>query len=285
MNSVLKSVTSEAISETVQLGFTSLASAAGLPTLALAAPLAKGVVLGLVEKCYNDCSARALSVRESNKLDQVSLFALQTFREFAERDGIDAWQLNVTDDYLKYGFEVAEHVSLEAIRQSESKKVEILGRYYGKQFYEGKTKWQDMHQMIVMTGELTLRQLVMIRLISDSFPGLDKDLYITNPSACVEIHRLLDFGVWQMQGAAFGINKAFCLRLSFLEPTSFAKMICDELMLDRLSEEDVKRTIDSLHLQKKGKDIDVLTREAYDERTEWGDLDAEGNRVIDAGEY
>lgn len=37
-------------------------------------------------------------------------------------------------DY-KYAFEVAENLSLEAMKQSEEEKIKILGKYYSRQFY------------------------------------------------------------------------------------------------------------------------------------------------------
>ena len=72
---------------------------------------------------------------------------------------------------------MAEHATTEAIRQSENAKVDILGRYYGSQLYKGHQSWHDMHQIISMTSSLTLRQIVIIHLISTKF----KD--VTNRSA------------------------------------------------------------------------------------------------------
>ena len=92
----------------------------------------------------------------------------------------------------------------------------------------------------------------MIRLIAEGFPGIDKKLCITNPSACVETNRLLDYGIWRTEGAALGVDDSGAIRLSFLRSTDYSKKVKEALMLDQLSEEDVKRTVDSLCLKEKG---------------------------------
>jgi len=247
MFNISKNITSQIAGTAIDTAFAALATAAGFPEIALL-PLAKGLVLGLIENCYNDYAQRTLSIRETKKLNQVSKVALQTFHELAEKDGVEAWKLNIDASYAEHAYEVAEHATMEAIRQSESAKVDILGRYYGQSFYKRETNWQDMHQMISMVGSLTLRQIVMIRLISEGFKGLDSKLFITNPSACVEINRLKDYGIWQTTGAAFGINESVLPSLEDIIETNYVNQVSEALMLEHLSEEDVLRTIDSLKL-------------------------------------
>lgn len=67
-----------------------------------------------------------------------------------------------------------------------------------------------------------------------------------------ETNRLLDYGIWRTEGAAFGVDDSGAIRLSFLRSTDYAKELKEALVLDRLSEEDVKRTVDSLCLKEKG---------------------------------
>lgn len=273
-NNITKNIATEVVSDTTEYGFTALVTAAGYPMLSLALPFVKGAVLGIIENCYNDCLQRTLSRRESKKLNRVSEVALQTFRELAEKDGVVAWELNMNLDCFDYAFEVAEHVTLEAIRQSEQNKVDVLGRYYGKQLYKAYTDWQDMHQIITMIGMLTFRQIVMIRLISDGFKGIDNNLYISNPSACIEMNQLLDYGIWQTEGASFGINDSWTIQLKSVIPTIYSNRVREDLMLDSLSKEDLARTIDSLLLTTDGSPLEVLTKEDYDNNKalEWQDF-------------
>ena len=77
--------------------------------------------------------------------------------------------------------------------------------------------------MINMAGTLTLRTLVVIRLIVESFDSIDKSLFISNQSACVEINRLKDYGIWKTTSATFGINESSSIQLADLVPTEYAK--------------------------------------------------------------
>lgn len=265
--SVVNSIASEVTGSLVECSFNTLAIAAGFPEALFISPLAKGLVLGLVKNCFNDCSEMTLSINEKKKLNRLSSVALQTFREMAEKDSVVAWEMNIDPAYFDYAYEVAEHATLEAIKQSEKKKIDVLGRYYGRQFYKGNTDWQDMHQIITMAGLLSFRQLVMIRLISEGFKGLDGKLFIGNPSACVEVNRLKDYGIWQTAGAALGIDETAPLQLGNIYPTYYSDQVCEELMLDRISDEDVQIVTDSLHLTSKGTPLRELTEEEFKEKT------------------
>lgn len=274
---IVKSITKELVGTASESAFLALVSTVGFPTTALALPFAKGLVLGLVENCFNDCSQMTLSVKEKEKLNQVSSVALQTFWEMAEKDGVVAWEMNINPAYIDYAYEVAEHATLEAIRQSEKKKIDVLGRFYGRKFYMGDTDWQDMHQMITMVGTLSFRQIVMIRLISEYFKDLNGKLFVGNPSACVEINRLKDYGIWQTEGAAFGINDSAPIQLYNIIPTDYCDFVSEDLMLDAISEEDVKMVIDSLHLTTDGTPQKELTEEQFKQRTTF---EVKGEKLI-----
>ena len=190
---------------------------------------------------------------------------MRTFRELAEKDDVIAWEMRMNPELIDYSFEVAEHATTEAIRQSENAKVDILGRYYGRQLYTGNQSWQDMHQIISMTSSLTLRQIVMIHLISTKFKDYDQMLFISNPSACVEVNRLKEYGIWKTVGAAFGIDESQPIRLTELIPTAYSHMISRELMLECINETDIKRVIDSLNLTTDGKKPKIFTEEDYNQ--------------------
>ena len=274
---IVKSIARELIGSASESAFLALASTVGFPTTALALPFAKGLVLGLVENCFNDCSQMTLSVKEKEKLNQVSSVALQTFWKMAENDGIEVWKVNIDPLYIDYAYEVAEHATLEAIRQSEKKKIDVLGRFYGRKFYMGNADWQDMHQMITMVGTLSFRQIVMIRLISEYFKDLNGNLFVGNPSACVEINRLKDYGIWQTEGAAFGINDSAPIQLYNIIPTDYCDFVSEDLMLDAISEEDVKMVIESLHLTTDGTPQKELTEEQFKQRTTF---EVKGEKLI-----
>lgn len=279
-NNVMRNVLAQLSGKLTDSAFNALVTAYNLPmglTLSAAQAVARGTVQGVMQNCYDDVRSRALSKMEIGKHDFVFEVAERTYFELAAND-IDncATQVSIVDEaYLQYVYETAEHVSIEAIRQSETKKIEVLGRYYGAEFY--KHGWmldfQDMHQMISMIGALTFRQIVLIRLISEEFKGYDGKLFISNPTACVEVNRLKDYGIWQTEGASFGINESLTIPLNSIIPTKYSELVCSALMLDRLSEDDIKRTIDSLRLTAKGNAPAILTKEDYETRTTWEVVD------------
>ena len=103
----------------------------------------------------------------------------------------------------------------------------------------------------------------MIHLISSGFDGIDQKLYIANHSACVEVNRLRDYGIWRTRGAAFGIDESRPIRLSELTPTEYSIEVSRELMLDSLSESDIRRTIESLNLTPNAKELKKFTEDDY----------------------
>lgn len=248
VDDVMKASLAQGTGTVVSAAFGALMTAAGVPEVAALTPLVSGAAIGVVNHFYDDFSQRKLSDLEKKKLDLFSRVAMQTFFDIAEKDGVTPIQQQIDEGQLKYAYEAAEGFMLTAIRQSQNTKIEILGRFFGSQLYEDTMGWQDMHQMLSMADTLTLRQLVLIRLIADDFKGLDTKLFISNPSACVEINRLLDYGIWQTEGAMFGTNNSRSIQLSLIKPTLYSKQVSKDLMLDRLSEDDINNTINSLRL-------------------------------------
>ena len=150
-----------------------------------------------------------------------------------------------------------------------------------------------MHQMISMAGTLSFRQIVMVRLISEDFRGIDKKLFISNPAACVEMNQLLSYGIWQTSGALFGTNTSWAIQIDSIIPTIYSEQVSEVLMLDKINDEDIKIVIDSLGLTEKGEKQRELTEEEFKSKTtykiEGEKLILPGGKIfdtsIDPGEY
>lgn len=272
-------------------GFTALVSAYNLPaglTLGAAQAIVRGTMQAVMQTCYDDVQSRALSKREVTKHNLVFDIAERTYFELAANDKGNGCPQDVVleDTYFQQVYEMAEHVSIEAIRQSEMKKIEVLGRYYGGEFYKhgSNIDFQDMHQMITMAGTLTFRQIMLIRLIKEDFKNVDGNLFISNPYACVEVNRLRDYGIWQTEGASFGINESRPIQLKSIRPTIYAEKVCEALMLDRLSDGDVQRTLESLRLTLEGTPQEVLTQDDYKAATTW-QYDEDEEKASIGGRY
>ena len=119
----------------------------------------------------------------------------------------------------------------------------------------------------MMAGTLTYRQVVLIRLICEGFKGISPEMFVTNPSACVEINRMRDYGLWMTDMAMFKNDASATIQLRLLKPTEYTQMVYDALMLEKLSDEDIKRTIDSLALSDQGEPAEGITKEDYENNT------------------
>ena len=113
----------------VSKGFASLMLAVGFPEAAILTSFVRGATIGLMNTLYDDVTKRTLSERENEKVDLLSKTSLQTFMELAEKDGVTAITMQIDEGQLQYAYEVSEDLMLTAIRQSQQKKVEVLGRY------------------------------------------------------------------------------------------------------------------------------------------------------------
>lgn len=258
MGNLSKNIINEIAGQAVNKVFVTMATAVGFPEAALIMPLAKGLVLGLIENCYNDHAQQTLSKREMKKLNQVSEIALRTFHELAEKDSVVAWELKIDPSHCEYAYEVAEHATMEAIKQSEFAKINILGRFYGKTMYEGRTDWNDLHQIVSMIGELSYRQLVLVYLINEEFPCVNKNMFITNPHACVEIKQLLRYGIWKLSGMPFSEDNSSPIPIDYINKTQYAQVISERLMLSKLTPEELYPIINSLQLKTEGIKEDLL---------------------------
>ena len=275
-NNIMRNVLTELTGSISDLGFASLVATYDLPaglTLSLAQSVAKGALQSVMQNCYDEVQKMNLSKREVAKHNIVFNVAERTYFELTAANNGNETQLDIAleESYYQGLLETAEHISLEAIRQSEFKKIEVLGRYYGGEFYKRGPyiDFSNMHQMITMVGMLTFRQIVLIRLIFEKFRGLEQDLFIHNPFACVEVNRLRDYGIWKTEGAAFGVDESGAIQLKSIIPSEYSGIVYKALMLDLLTDDDVQRTIESLDLKNAGTPQSILTEENYKAHTTW----------------
>lgn len=262
-----KSIISSVAGSLAQSSIVLISAALGVPVSPHIVALFTGGIQGVILDFYHEMRNRRLTDREFKKVDDATKTAIRTFYYFAERDRLQSFCISLDASEMQNAYEVAEHICMEAIRQSEAKKLEVLGRYYGYRFYHGPDDWQDMHQIVSMTGALTFRQIVLIRLICEGFEGYDHEWFITNQSACVEVNRLQDYGLWMTEMARFKDDSSANIQLKLLKSTSYAHMVYEVLMLDKLSDDDVKRTLESLDISEKGEKAEGITKEEYEAST------------------
>lgn len=241
---------------------------AGLPpgtmaTVVAAKSLIKGTAQTLALSVYDDIFDREISQIEVSKVNQTFDEAERVFWQFVEKEGENEAGYKFNGDSPEYqnALSVAEGIMFQSMREHERKKLNVLGAFYGKSLYEGKEQWEYLYHTLKMTDRLTYRQLVIIRLICDKFPGKDPEESITEPDACVETMDLLNFGIWGAPGAFLNPNNSNPIQLKILQPTDYARTLCKDMMLERLPEEELCHVLDTLKIKKSAINNELLSLE------------------------
>lgn len=242
-----------------------LSSSLGLPpgtglAITAAKGIAKGVAQTAVLKVYDDICSRKISKIEISKVNYAFDKAEKVFWEFVEKEGENAgYAFDATSSEYENAMQVAEGFLLQSMRESEHKKLDVLGCFYGKSLYDGDNQWETIHHTLKMTDRLTYRQIVLIRLICDRFPDIDPTYCITANDACVETMDLINYGIWTTPGAYLGQDNSSPIRLETIVPTEYSFELYKKLMLERIPTEDVDKVIKTLCIAKSDRTNELLT--------------------------
>lgn len=229
-----------------------LAKSCGFPITVIGSAvkvLFKSGVKTIIQDCYSDIKGRNISRKETYKHELLVDTAYKTFFNLIGKNQYIC-NFSVNDDHFEYAYQVAEHISIEAMRQYENEKIKILGRFYGRQFFYGNRNWDDIHYIVSLISALSLRQLILIQLISKGFEN--NDMFITNKFANVEINMLLGYGIWYRDKLPMDINNSLDIRIADLISTEQAHYLRRELLLDEIDKEVVNNVIESLDLKTVG---------------------------------
>lgn len=210
--------------------------------------LLKGTSQTVVLKTYDDIFQRKISKLEAAKAEYSFKKAENVFWDFVDKEGDE--NAGYTFDKYSPDYEsarqAAEGFLMQSMREFERKKLDVLGSFYGRNLYYGNDQWETIYQTQKMIERLSFRQIVLIRLISERFTGINPELCITAPDACVEVMELINCGIWKAPGAFLSQDNSRPIPLKTLEPTPYAEKLNVELMLDDLAKEDVEHIIKTL---------------------------------------
>lgn len=262
-------------------------SLVGGAAVILGKAFAEGCTSSLASMVYDDVRSRAESVskHQLEKVEYVFQVAQAKFIELLE-NSMDADSL-VSVEFLMneagndQAFGAAEHVFIASMNQYNTKKLDVLGKLYGKAFFEDKRDFDALHLSIDIAEKWSYRQILLLYLICKKFCGLPDDAFITDYRVCVELRRLQSDGVWQLDGVPMGVNNSSPVRINQIQPTDFAHELYSDMVLDEINVEDVKSLINCLRLSKDAEGIEVLCPEDVKSPT-WRDA---SGPVLDAGEY
>lgn len=242
-----------------------LSSALGLPpgtglAIATAKGVAKGVAQTAVLNVYDDICSRQISKLEVSKVNYAFDIAEKVFWEFVDKEGENAgYTFDSASSEFENAMQVAEGFLLQSMKEFERKKLDVLGRFYGKSLYYGDNQWEAIHHTLKMTDRLTYRQIVLIRLICEKFPDIDPTCSITAKDACIETMDLVNFGIWTTPGAYLSQNNSNPIRLETIAPTEYSFELSKKLMLERIPKEDVDKVIETLCIARSDRTDELIT--------------------------
>ena len=208
-----------------------------------------------------------LSEIQKKKFDIVINRATETFNKLI---GTEEQTLlhPESNDYIMNTFEFSLHILQNAMNEFQMKKLVVLGDFWGKVIADGNIDWDNLHTEGNIFNSLTYRQLILLKLLDDGFPEEQNELYINNPSICVELNQLLQLGFWQMSGVYFGTNNSGPIQISELKKTDFCSNFVERLMLNNLEIVDVEKVKNSLFIE----ESDEILHKMTEEDISWGKL-------------
>ncbi len=257
MNDLLRNTLSQlALGAVESINFTAVETLLGLPPgtsrlLSASKPLLKGTAQTAVFKMYDDVNQRRISIIEASKIEYSFQKAENVFWDFVEKEGYETagYSFDAFSSEYEGARQAAEGFLMQSMREFERKKLDVLGSYYGRNLYYGNNQWESIYQTQKMIERLSFRQIVLIRLISERFSGINPELCITAPDACVEVMELINYGIWKASGAFLSQDNSRPIQLKTLEPTPYAEKLNVELMLHDLAKEDVDHIIKTLKIR------------------------------------
>lgn len=241
-------------------------------------PILKGAAQTAVLKMYDDVCSRQISSIETSKVVYSFQKAENVFWDFVDKEGGDqaGYSFDAYSPEYEGARQAAEGFLMQSMREFEHKKLDVLGSYYGRNLYYGNTHWESIYQTQKMIDRLTFRQLVLIKLISDRFPGENQEECITAYDACVETMDLINYGIWKAPGAFLGQDNSQPIPLKNLIPTKYADKLKKELMLDDIAAEVVEQVKSTLEIKQSEGANQTFTVEELSEIKDsltWGDGD------------
>ena len=210
--------------------------------------LAKSYLEDRVKPLYDDFSDRQLSKFQLERLKNITFQAITTF---CKRCKVDDWNIEhpESDAYIKFLFESQDHLIYQSLQDAQRQKDILYVSYWGNLIYEHDENWDDQYFIINLLGRLSIRQIILIRLLVDGFPGINTSLAITNPIIVSEFNDLSPL-FWHIEKGIELNNSWESRHLGNLVVTDFAKNIYTMLDLSEcFTEEMIKEITLQMKLQ------------------------------------
>ena len=200
--------------------------------LAIAARVASSLIVKKTGDLYNDIKQRNLSYRQISVFKYVLGTGYGRFLRLVEEND---WNLEhpESQSFVERFYENGEHLLLEAMSESQQKKLDAYSSLMGRLIYEHSSDWDNQFFDISTLSKLSFRQLVLIKLIVEGFPGIDKSLSITDPCISSELKELAPL-FWHIEK---GVELSSYLETSYLGcivKSTYSSQFYEKLLLNEL---------------------------------------------------
>jgi len=156
--------------------------------------------LGFTEVAH-DFNTRHLSSMQMDKIDDVTKATIRALYRMIEKNGWDETHPE-SDQYIQNAVEYVEDILCKALNESRKKKREFLGNYLGTTLYTinmSTPNWDNILYLSSLIDKLTLRQIVLTKLIANQFDLIDDQedwSCITNKVVISEVKELSSQNIW-----------------------------------------------------------------------------------------
>lgn len=206
--------------------------------------------IGII-KDYQD---RHLSIMQQTRLDETAMSALSTYYSLMERNG---WNDVHPESaiYIQNAIEYSEDLISKALDESRKAKRSFLGAYLGSTLYSlniTSPNWENAFYLSSLINRLTLRQIILVKLITDHFSMIEdgEDLICaTNKVAISELKELSSQNMW-VGHISFQPDPTYiAIPLKYMCPTQLAEDLLSSTPLPASIDQSLDVVVKSLELK------------------------------------
>lgn len=250
----LGDLTVETIPATAPLLLNSLGIIVNPTSVLLVTKMAKFMwKVGLID-VFKDYESNHMSNLQQNKLEDVKTYALKTVYQLMEKEGYDdshPESASYTHNFIDYSSDLLD----KALKEGRQAKRFFLGAYLGSTIYTLNTSlpnWDNVFYLSSLIDRLTLRQIILIKLLTDGFNNIedhDDLICVTNKVAISELKELASQNMW-IGLISYQPDPTYkAIPLKYILPTDLAMELISSTPLPDCINQSINDVIKSLGLQ------------------------------------
>ena len=202
-----------------------------------------------------DLQSRPLTPLQKERVEEVDEIAIRTIYDLIEKN---EWEDSHPESalYTQNCVEYIEDIYSKAINESRRAKRLLLGTYLGSTLYAlntSKPSWDNVFYLSSIIKSLTMRQIVLLKLIVEQFDGVDDNeedlICITNKVAISEIKDIESRSLWVGIVRSMPDPTYLAIPLKYMSPTDLTKELVGIMHFSDELQEYKNEIISSLDLK------------------------------------